>query len=312
MLAFSSPFDLNGLDFLKLYWGLGALAVVGGYLVRQYFSAENRGPANDDEPSPYEVACLAGPPARAVHAAIAQLCQDGFVSVDAKTGEVSFVAPGEVAGRPAIEQAVLRAVAGNSKVALKIVEAACAPALADLQTSLRAKGLLLRADNARLGWMIPSMVFSALQLFAIIRLIIGWWGGKPIAFLVISWLAVGFIGAMVLSRKLYRTKRGDRLLAALKVQYAMQQREQDAANASGAPGAPATAFSSMALPLAVGLVGYSVLAGTPADGMYQRMRATGSGDGSGTSSDSSSSSDSGGGDSGGGGGCGGCGGGGGD
>lgn len=307
MLAFTSPFDLNGTDFLKLYWGLAGFAVVAGMLIRRYFSADERAPADDSEPTPYEVACLAGPPERAVHAAIAQLCQDGFVSVDASNGDVTFVAPGEVAGRPPIEQAVLRAVAGNSKVTIKTVEAACAPALADLQAALRAKGLLLRPDNARLGWMIPSILFAVVQIFALIRFFVGLSRGKPVLFLVFSWLFVGFIGATLFTKKLYRTKRGDRLLAAMKVQYEALKKQ---AEATGETGGLSPVFGSLALPLAIGVLGYSVLAGTPADGMYQRTRSTG-GDGGSSSSDSSSG-DSGGGDSGGGGGCGGCGGGGGD
>lgn len=307
MLAITSPFDLNGSDFLKLYWALAALAVVGGLIIRWYYSTDSGKPGNDDEPTPYEVACLGGPPERAVHAAIAQLCQDGLVSVDAKSGDVTLVAPGEVASRPPIEQAVLRAVAGGSGVKLKAVEAACAPDLADLQTSLRAKGLILQSDNARLGWMIPSIVFSLVQLFALIRFFVGLSRGKAVGFLVLSWLAVGFIGAILLSKKLYRTKRGDALLAGLRAQYEAMRKQ---AAADGVAGIPSPAFASLALPLAIGVLGYSILAGTPADSMYQRMRSTGSADGGG-SSDSSSSSGDGGGDSGGGG-CGGCGGGGGD
>ncbi len=111
----------------------------------------------------------------------------------------------------------------------------------------------------------------------------------------------------MLGRRPFRSKRGDACLAALKSKYADLQRE---AATAGAGGTPSPVFSSLALPLAVGVLGYSVLAGTPADGMYQRMRSTGGSDGSSTGGDSSSSSDGGGGDGGGGGGCGGCGGGG--
>ena len=306
MLALTSPFDLNGGDFLKLYWTLAALAVVGGLIIRWYFSTDSGKPSNDDEPTPYEVACLGGPPERAVHAAIAQLCQDGLVSVDAKSGDVSLVAPGEVASRPPIEQSVLRAVAGGSSVKLKAVEAACAPDLADLQASLRAKGLILPADNARLGWMIPSILFSLVQLLALIRFFVGLSRGKAVGFLVLSFLGAGFLGAILLSKKLYRTNRGDALLAGLRAQYEAMRKQ---ATADGVAGMPSPAFASLALPLAVGVLGYSILAGTPADSMYQRMRSSGSGDGGGSSN--SSSSGDGGGDSGGGG-CGGCGGGGGD
>ena len=146
LLALTSPFDLNGPDFLKLYWILGAVALVGGFLIRRFYSVDARATGDVAEPTPYEVACLAGPPARAVHAAVAQLCQDGIISIDSRSGAVSFEAPGEVAGRPSIEQSVLRAVAANKDVPLASVEAACAPALEDLQSSLRHKGLLVRAD----------------------------------------------------------------------------------------------------------------------------------------------------------------------
>lgn len=305
MLAFTSPFELNGSDFLRLYWTLAAVAVVVGWLIRRYFAADSRAPGNDDEPTPYEVACLGGPPARAVHAAIAQLCQDGLVSVDARSGDVSLVAPGEVASRPPIEQSVLRAVVGGASVKLKAVEAACAPDLADLQTSLRAKGLILREENARAGWMIPSILFTLVQLLALIRFFIGLSRGKSVGFLVISWLVVGFVGAALFSKKLYRTKRGDALLAGLRAQYEALRKQ---AAATGEVGLPSPAFASLALPLAIGVLGYSVLAGTPADSMYQRLRSTGGSDGGGSSDSSSSSGDSGG-DSGGGG-CGGCGGGG--
>jgi uncharacterized protein (TIGR04222 family) len=304
MLAFSSLFDLSGPDFLKLYWLLAVVALVAGLVVRRFFTADS-GSANDTgEPTPYEVACLAGPPARAVHAAIAQLCQDGLIAVDARTGGVSFVAPGEVVGRPPIEQSVLRAVAGNNNVPLSAVEAACAPALADLQTSLRAKRMLVADDKARLGWIIPSLMIATVQIVGLIRFFIGLSRHKPVGFLVVSWLAFGFFSSLLFTKRPYRTKRGDSFLADLKAKYAELQRE---AAAAGTMGGPSPVFASLALPLAVGVLGYSVLAGTPADGMYQRMR--GSGGDSGGIGDSSSSSGDGGGD-GGGGGCGGCGGGG--
>ena len=307
LLALTSPFDLNGPDFLKLYWILAAVTLVGGLLIRKFYSAD--GPARGDaaEPTPYEVACLAGPPARAVHAAIAQLCQDGFITMDARTGAVSFVAPGEVAGRPAIEQSVLRSVAANANVPLASIEAACAPALEDLQSSLRAKGLLLPADRARTAWLVPALMIAAVQVLALIRFFVGLSRGKPIGFLVFSFFAFGIIASILLGRRPYRSRRGDAHLAALKAKYADLQRE---AAAAGAAGTPSPIFASLALPLAVGVLGYSVLAGTPADGMYQRMRSTGGSDGGSTGGDSSSSSDGGG--DGGGGGCGGCGGGGGD
>ncbi len=161
------------------------------------------------------------------------------------------------------------------------------------------------------------MVFSV-QLLGLIRFFLGLSRHKPVGLLVISWLVFGVVSSIVLGKRPYRTKRGDRLLASLKAKYAEVQRAADvqaseaalaSAGGGGAATAPASVFSSMALPLAVGVLGYSVLAGTPADGMYQRMRATGGSDG-GSSGDSGGSSDGGGGD--GGGGCGGCGGGGGD
>ena len=309
MIALASPFDLNATEFLTLYWSLAAVAIVGGWMIRRYFAGEGRAPGTDEDPTPYEVACLGGGPARAVHAAVAQLCQDGLVSVDARSGDVSLVAPGEVAGRPPIEQAVLRAVAGQSPSKLSAVEAACAPATADLQSSLRTKGLLLPEDRARLGWMIPSFAFAFVQLLGLIRFFLGLSRHKPVGYLVVSWLVVGFIGAKFFSRKLFRTKRGDAVLAGLRARYEAMRKQ---AAETGEAGVPSPVFASLALPLAIGVLGYSVLAGTPAESMYQRMRSTGSGDGGGSTDSSSSSSGDSGGDSGGGGGCGGCGGGGGD
>ncbi len=307
-LALTSPFDLNGPDFLKLYWILAAVTLVGGFLIRKFYSADGPAQGGGADPTPYEVACLAGPPARAVHAAVAQLCQDGFITVDARTGAVSFVAPGDVAGRPAIEQSVLRAVAANANVPLASIEAACAPALEDLQASLRANGLLLPADRARTAWLVPALMIAAVQILALIRFFVGLSRGKPVLNLVLSFFGFGILASMLLGRRPYRTRRGDAHLAALKAKYADLQRE---AAAAGASGTPSPNFASLALPLAVGVLGYSVLAGTPADGMYQRMRSTGGSDSSGSTGGDSSSGDSGGGD-GGGGGCGGCGGGGGD
>jgi uncharacterized protein (TIGR04222 family) len=304
LLALTSPFDMNGSDFLNLFWILALVALAGGFMIRRFFTQDYSSTTETEEPSPYEVACLAGPPVRAVHAAVAQLCQDGMISVDANKWQISFVAPGEVTSRPAIEQSVLRAVAANTNVPYALVEAACAPALADLESSLRAKRLLLPADRARLAWLIPCLMIFAVQALGLIRFFVGLSRHKPVLFLVISWLAFGFISSLVLGKRPYRTRRGDQLLSALRVKYAELQRRPATTNEAGTT---APVFASIALPLAVGVLGYSVLAGTPADGMYQRMRNTGS-DGGGYGGDGGSS-DSGGGDSGGGG-CGGCGGGG--
>ena len=304
LLALIWPFDLNGPEFLMLYWLLGIGALVGGLIIRFSYLSKPGVRGDGAEPTPYEVACLAGPPARAVHAAIAQLCQDGLISVDGSSGLVSFVAPGDVSGRPPIEQSVLRAVAGKTDVPLASVEAACAPELADLESSLRARGLLVPPDLAKLAWKIPALLIAAVQLLAVVRFFAGIARGKPVGFLVLSFFGIGFLGILLLGRRAYRTSQGDAVLRGLKTRYQQMQRE---AIASGAVGSPSPSIASLALPLAVGVLGSSVLAGTPADGMYQRMRATGGDAGGYGGSDSSGDSGSG---DGGGGGCGGCGGGG--
>ena len=198
------------------------------------------------------MAGLAGPPARAVHAAVAQLCQDGLISVDARKWQVSFVAPGEVASRPPIEQSVLRTVAGNTDVPFSTVEAACAPALADLQSSLRTKGLLPPAERARPAWLIPCLMVFAVQLLGLIRFFVGLSRHKPVGLLVISWLAFGVISSLVLGKRPYRTRRGDRLLASLKANTPKCCSGEAARDLAGAGVTVAGLFASMALPLAVG------------------------------------------------------------
>ena len=70
MLALASPFDLNGSEFLNLFWIMAVIALAGGFMIRRFFTQDYSSATETEEPTPYEVACLAGPPARAVHAAV--------------------------------------------------------------------------------------------------------------------------------------------------------------------------------------------------------------------------------------------------
>ncbi len=250
MLALVFPFNLDGPDFLKLFWLLGALAIMAGFVARRYFIGSFQSSEETEEPSPYEVACLVGP-TRAVHAAVAQLCQDGLISVDASKWQVSHVAPGEVASRPAIEQAVLRAVAGNADVPFAIVQDACAPALADLQSELRQKDLLLSVENARLARLIPALLVGAVELLGLVRYVIGIIRDKPSWYLFYSWLVLLVVSMAVLGRRPYRTDRGEDLLGKLKVKYADLE---PPARPKVEPGTPSPVFAIMAVPLAVGRV----------------------------------------------------------
>jgi len=283
----ADPFDWTGGPFLLLYLGLFAASALVSKLLADW--ARNRGaaaPVHGELPLAY-LAYLAGGRARVVASVSAKLLQQGALELR----RTRLVAKEDGAGRPAIEQALLKAA---DNVRWPAVHGRMRRQTRALEAELVTHNLIL-PDSARL-WLrcLQALPFALLGIFGLIKWQAGMARERPVGFLT-ALLGLTAITAVVRFVSIDRRTRAGR--AALRSARADNERLQRAPTEDE-------------LELAVALFGTGVLAATPLAPFHTLCRRNpgtstdnSSGCGTGDSSGDSGSSDSGCG----GGGCGGCG-----
>lgn len=308
-----SILDLPGPEFLRLFWGLLAGAVVLGVAIRMWMRRpwDDGGSAGALEP--YEVAFLRAGPGGAVDAAVASMAHREIVMpYNAKREPKLRQARALPLEASEIERKIYH-VADRGAAVRKVRQAGWA-ATEPIRETLVEQGLWLsdgRYLAARLGAVLPGVLCF---LLGVTKVGIGFSRGRPVGYLVMLCFGT-LIGVIVgLVRCNRRTVRGQRLLQSMVRENAPLRTTTATAGTAG--------LGATDVALAFALFGGVALAD-------ERMRPTrealqqGGADtssssssssscSSGSSCSSSSSSDGGGSSCGGGGGCGGCGGGGGD
>ena len=292
----ANPLDWDGPTFLKLFLVLAVVALVAGIRMRR--GSADEGTTGGASLSPYEAAYLAGGAARAVDAAIAELLSRGAAKWEDSTPTVQVAS---TAGLPAPLDVIARQLQStpDPKRALPLIEVALSP----LVQTLRLRGLMLDADQARERGRRAALPSFLLLGLGVTKIGVGLWRDRPVGFLILLCVAV-LIMANVFLRAVPRVTAAG--------QGALRRARSDHAAAMRAP-------RPQDMGIAVALVGTAALAGTAYAAYHDwRHPAGSSSDGGGSDSGGSSySSDSGGSssscssDSGGSSGCGGCGGGGG-
>ena len=292
------PLDYRGSEFLAFFWQLAVAVFVAALILRWHLRAPGR-QLGEEIPAldPYGVALLNGGRTMAMHAVLAQLYHHGVVEVDIATGD--FKPKREpAANAPEIEKATYSRIAGLGSAKSSNVESFATPALTMIEDELRRLGLLLTPEQSSHARWQPFLLLLALLAFGGLKIGIGVERDKPVAFLVTSCLLLLVIAFAVFFRRPNRTRKGDAHLASLRVKHSKLRH------------VPARTEASLgsAVPLAVGLFGYGVLADTDMASLNNIFRPPNRGGdgGSGCGSDGGGGS---GGSDGGGGGCGGCGGG---
>jgi uncharacterized protein (TIGR04222 family) len=295
-----NPLDLKGPEFLGLY----ACLFVGVLLAALWLRRSLRSNGAEPPPegvnlAPYEVAYLAGGERLVVNAALANLVQQNALAVRPTERRVTVIAPPRD-DAPTVEKAVYARCGATSDQGLKRLHASVPASATRVGDRLRELGLVLRAEETvkvRLG---PCLLFVALVLFGVMKIMVGIDRGKPVGILAVAVALTAVTAVVFLVKRPHRSRAGDRVLEQLKAERAALQ-----TTARARP----DALSGNDLVLALGLFGLGVLATGMLADLRTALRPANASGGCSTGGCGSGCGGGGGGGCGGGG-CGGCGGGG--
>ncbi len=286
-----SIFDLRGPAFLQLYLVLFGGALAAGLLLRWRLRGPG-GPEGLIPADPYLCAWLAGGAKRATLTAISSLAAGKAVAVT-KSGATEIA--GELPAGAHPLEAALYEDARRGVATIKGLTAQTEIHGAPLAAELESLGLALSPGVGRKARWRPFWVALIPVGLGLIKIAVGLSRDKPVGFLVVFCLLSIPAVYLLLGRRVWRSRRGDRMLARLRQEHGHLERPIFAQGAYEQ------------LPWAVALFGLGVLSGSPISYLERALLpppAAGGDSGSGGSA-------CGGGDGGGGcgGGCGGCGGG---
>ena len=282
-----NPFNWYGTEFLRLFWALGVGLLPWAWWLRH----RGRGPEepySGEPPSPYALARLAHSGRYLVDSALAALAHAGKIELldEQKVKRVGAIPPDDP-----YERAVWNLIIffGWSDLAA-LRQDAIGPnvgALRTLDEELESKGLLLPKAERRRLHRLPLLAVLGLGIFGLVKVLVGLSRHRPVGYLVLSLLGLGFAAIASLWHSAWATGRGVRLLRALAPK--VQQRRL------------AGPLTSQTVALTVAFFGVSELRTLGLTELTQRLSPP-------TSSGAGSGGDGGAGEGDGGGGCGGCGG----
>ncbi|MBL0029345.1 MAG: TIGR04222 domain-containing membrane protein [Rhodanobacteraceae bacterium] len=291
-----NPLDWSGPKFLLLFMVLMIISLSFALAQRRQVGVARASSVSGLDPS--AVALLAGGESRVVERVVGELLARNAAQFDARSAhlQIKHVPDGLDATADAITRELQRD--GN----LGTLATRSAGAMAPLRRGLEQRGLMWDRDAAaafaRRSAVAPLLVLG----LGVAKIAIGIARDRPVALLVVLCVLLAIATLVLWFKRPGQTQAGRDALAALRQQHARAVR----------------APRDHEWPIALALVGSSVLAGTAYAAFHdyrQPASTSSSSDSSSSSSSDSGSSDSGSSDSGGGdsgGGCGGCGGGGGD
>lgn len=298
MTAMVSPFDLKGPEFLGFYFAsLVAVCAVAAFLRWHWRQPADAAGDSTQQLDPYAVTYLSGGRGLAISAALTNLCQRGVISVSSLFGRLAATKPLPADSHP-FERGIYDLVAQSSDT-VKAVRERSSELTTPIAESLKEQGLVVSDAQARKAMLVPLLLASLVPVMGFIKILVGLERNRPVGFLVVACILSLIAIAVGFARRPLRSRRGDVVLAELRSRH------------DGLRETARTSFSNLsgaALPLAVGLFGMGVLAGTPLDDLRTKLQPTASGSSCGSGCGGSSCG-GGGGSCGGGGGCGGCGGG---
>ena len=285
-----NPLDWTGPAFLLLFLALMVASTVFAAVWRRMAAETGRGEQMHDLDAS-AMAMLAGGEARVVERAVGELLTRGVARFDTNSRRLAVSEVPHDLDDSARDLAEALRRDGD----VDTVQARCRAVLERLRGSLVQRGLWLDAETASRIALRSALAPGLVLALGIIKIGVGLSRERPVALLVVLCVVLAVVTLAFAFKRPSRSRSGDRVLAELTRRHARAMRAPRAGE----------------WPIALALVGSSVLAGTAYAAFhdYRHPAGSGSSDGGSSSSDSSDSGgDSGGGDSGGG--CGGCGGGG--
>ncbi|MEV6628774.1 TIGR04222 domain-containing membrane protein [Amycolatopsis sp. NPDC051106] len=190
----TDTWSIPGPLFAGLY--LGLLLLPAGYAAVRTLLLR-RGRAGGVPERAEELALLTGGRARAGEFVVARLLERQTIRMDG-TGRVHRVRGSDAddLGRSALARISKTGTAVDSVRR----EVRHHPALVDLENGLIARGLLVDARKVRLTWVFTAVVYWALVVFGVVRLIAGSSTGHPVGFLL-GLLLLGLVAAIFVTTR---------------------------------------------------------------------------------------------------------------
>ncbi len=295
-VAMISPLDWKGPEFLGFYFVALPVACAAAACLRWNW----RRPADaPDGPTPpldaYAVTYLANGPGLTIAAALTRLQQLRAIAVSNPSGQLTAVQPLPENAHP-FEQGIYHLVAHGMQSASAIHRLA-KTMTQSLVDSLQGQGLVPTDSQAAKATWGPFVLAALVPTLGCIKILVGLSRNRPVEILVAACLlSFVFIG-LAFARRPLRTRRGDAVLARLRREHQGLRNKVQSSFSE---------LSGTALPLAIGLYGLEVLAGTPLADLRTSLRPPAAASASGGCGNGGGAScGGGGGDGGGGGGCGG-------
>jgi uncharacterized protein (TIGR04222 family) len=308
-----NPLDWKGPQFLACYLAIMAVAGLAAFVARLVLAPpENRGEANSDSRlGPYETACLAGGPARAVQAAFVSMVHAGSLRIHSHEKQILGIFPNKArmichgtspaADAPDLERALYDAASEPLSDATRLFTMGM-PVAEQIHGRLVERGLMQRRETS-LACVTAGTIMAMPLLLGIPKVVVGLSRGKPVAFLVIACVATLIAALVFLFARSRLTSSGKAMLDKLRAKHSSVEE---------LAGDDAATLEPTELALAIGLFGAAMLATGPLSAAYAMLPQKGnrSGGGGGCSGGCGGGGCGGGGCGGGGcggGGCGGCG-----
>jgi uncharacterized protein (TIGR04222 family) len=221
-----NPFNWHGTEFLLLFWTLCATLLPLACWAR-YRGAGPQAPHAGDLPSPYALARLAQRGRLVADSALAALAYEGHISFpEPNLLRRTTHAPPTNAYAFSLWQRI--ASAGSPLVEIRHWGLSTDnPALRALDDELLAAGLLLPAPQRRHLDRLPLATTAALALLGAIKLVVGLSRDRPVGFLAISLVALGFVAVAIWYYRAWATGRGAAVLQSIGGRLARQRGRAD-------------------------------------------------------------------------------------
>ena len=212
-----NPLNFTGPEFLLFYFCSSIVVICLASILR--FCLRLPYAKKDDLPSPlnlYEMAYLAGGKDRVVDTAIASLVQQQYATPDSNKRSLKFTGSINEVSDP-IEEAV--AIATKNKTSINDIRddslASLNVKMNQIQNKLCELSLLISDQQCLRIKQYPMYLILACIALGIAKIMVGTYRGKPVGFLVIMCLILGFIAISFWNTTPFRSHYGDRILKVL-------------------------------------------------------------------------------------------------
>src|ERR1044072_4124364 len=215
-LFLPNPFDLRGPEFLALYAVVLIVVVIACVQMRRRMTGIDGDirvlPSRLD---PYETAYLAGGANLATDTALATMVQRGLLAVDAAGRRVIIRSELPPSAHPF--ERMVYSNASRQGLNVDSIRETSSYSTEPLTTRLKAYGLVLSDEQAQQVCLLSAGSIMLVALFGVIKLLIGYWRGRPIGFLFFFCVITLLIARYFFKSRPHRTRLGDRLLDHLKL-----------------------------------------------------------------------------------------------